>query len=227
MALGEFDAGTVLRALGEVTANPGPLVRRMGLLVAVRARLAFQEQKRGPVAWKERVTPNLPGILADLRKGSTPPERRFQPRPAGVDTGRLMNDVASSEAVRPDGRDAVKVGSRLPYASLIQFGGDVDIPIDDGLKERIGAYLRTLTRRAARAQTKALTEPILGSGNFAGADRVSARAKQMQALLGPLMRPAVRGITWHVVPRPYVMVTDDDLEDFRSLIFDHLFKRAA
>jgi len=214
---GEFDEGALLRALGANVANPARIMRRLGFLIQTRAKKAFQDQKRGPFVWKPRHVPNVPGILSDLREGRTEiPARRFEPRPAVVDRGRLLADVAAQSAVTVEGQNVVRVGSRLPYSAIQQYGGEVDIPIDDTLKQKIQALLARMGGRAVRAEKKAYG---IGpsSGNFPAAAKAAGRAAMLQKALGPLLNKRVRGITWHVIARPFIVVDDTDRADLATM----------
>ena len=219
-----FDEGLVLRALGKNLADPSKAAYMLGLELASRAKRAFIDQSRGPYKWAPRATPNVPGILADLSRGSNPPNRRFEPRPAGIDTGRLLADIGSARAVRPNGVGAVDVGSRLPYAPLIQFGGDVDIPIDSSLKEKIAAYLKRMAGSAKRQTKKAFGPSATASwSGYATAAKATNRADTLRRVLGPLLAKNVTGITWRVSPRPFIVATDEDLEDFRQMALKSMF----
>ena len=135
----QFDAR--LRAFASRFSDPRAMLRPMGALILARAQKAFGDQKRGSRAWWPRAVPNVIGILEDLRRGSTPPERRFQARPAGMDRGDLYRSISTPSAARYVGMDTVEVGSRLPYAANVQFGGEVDVEIDAALKAKIKRYL--------------------------------------------------------------------------------------
>lgn len=210
---GTFDEGDLLRALERSLMNPARVMKRLGFLVQTRAKKAFADQKRGPFKWKARAVPNVPGILADLREGNRDiPARRFEPRPALMDRGHLLADISAETAVSVEGTNVVRIGSRKPYASLHQYGGEVDIPIDDALKEKIKDLLRRMAGRAKREDKRAFgTGP--SSGDFAGAAKVSGRADLLRKVLGPLMRKNVRGITWTVPARPFIVVDDQDRVD--------------
>lgn len=114
-----FEPGRVLTALREATADPQPALAAIGAMLESRAKVAFGEQRRGKEKWAPRTVPNIAGIVSDIRQGKTPPARRFEPRPAGIDTGRLLADISSAVTAK----DTVEIGSRLPYAGLMQYGG--------------------------------------------------------------------------------------------------------
>jgi len=76
----------------------------IGALLTSRFQRSWRLQ-RSPSgdAWGPRLTPNVAGIVKDLNAGGFPKGRRFQPRPAVVDTGRLRGsltwEVRGSELV--------------------------------------------------------------------------------------------------------------------------------
>ena len=227
MLSGTFDEGDLMRGLGRGFADPRRLMKRLGFLIATRGKEAFADQRRGPFVWKRRKVPNVPGILADLREGKTTiPNRRFEPRPALIDRGRLLADLSSNEAVRAEGTFSVSVGSRLPYASLHQFGGDVDVPIDAALKAKIRALLGSYKKRAALAESKTYGSGP-SRGDFARADRLGSHADMLRAALAPLLNPRVKGKTFHIPARPFVVITDEDMDDLKTLAAEELLHGRA
>lgn len=95
-----------------------PVLNGAGAYLVSRAQRSFREQRRGSKSWPERMTPNVPGIVSDLNRGATPPQRRFESRPALTDTGRLRGSITWSTR---GGKEAI-VGTTLPYARKQQFG---------------------------------------------------------------------------------------------------------
>jgi len=138
----DVDLGGVLTRIAGAIRNPRAAVYALGLMVVGRAQKAFQEQKRGAVNWAPRASPNIIGILADLNRGANPPGRRFQPRPAGMDTGNLMASLdARRGALTALASDTVEVGTMAPGASLIQFGGESTQPVTADTKIALDAWL--------------------------------------------------------------------------------------
>lgn len=116
--------------------------------------LAFQKQGR-KTKWKIRHVPNLPGIIRDLEKGGNIAKRRFDPRPALIDTGRLKN----SGATRIVG-EKIYWGTNVPYAGIHQWGGQetIENPIPDKLKDpKIKAALRKLERKGYKQEALMLS----------------------------------------------------------------------
>jgi len=139
----------LLNRLYEATRDPKGLADAVGLYMVGKTQRAFRDQQRAGVAWAPRSVPNRIGILEDLRQGKTPSERRFEARPAAIDTGRLRSSIA----YRVVG-DTVVFGSNLPYASDVQRGSTKTVQIDGTIRAGLAAWLRSLSgdkKRQARA----------------------------------------------------------------------------
>lgn len=117
-----------------------------------KTQQAFRDQGRGGVAWQGRGVPNRVGILRDLEAGRTPPERRFEARPAAIDTGRLRASIA----YRVEGESTVVVGSSLPYASDVQRGSSVSINVTGQLRSALADWLRSLQGERKRVARSAM-----------------------------------------------------------------------
>lgn len=213
----EYDA-RLKRFLARVS-DPQALLRPLGALILARASKAFTDQRRGNRAWLPRAVPNTIGILEDLRRGSTPPERRFQARPAGQDRGDLYRSITTPSASRYVGKDTIEVGSNLPYAGAFQFGGEKDVEVDAALKQKIAAYLKGQSRKTARLERKAFGPMGPGSVDPGVYGAQAAREDALRKALSWLLAPKVKGFTAKIPGRPFVMVTDEDLDDFRSILF--------
>jgi phage gpG-like protein len=130
------DEGERIRLIKEAFADPRVPLMRIGAMMTTRCQDAFEDQGREE-EWPERITPNIPGILSDLERGVGVPARRFQPRPAVVDTGRLRNSITW----RLVEGAAVEIGTNVPYAALQQWGGEVTIPITGPMKARLAQLI--------------------------------------------------------------------------------------
>jgi len=138
-----------LERLREEARNPRALLESISLMLIGRAQRAFVDQKRGDQSWRPRSVPNRIGVLMDLKEGRTPPSRRWDPTPAGVDTGRLRNSIAGTIS-----GNVVTVGSSLDYASKVQRGDTTTVQLDRDLRSRLAAWLRSLSgdeKKRARA----------------------------------------------------------------------------
>lgn len=133
-----FEPGRILRVLEAYVANPRPALVGIGAYLLSRSQRSFREQSFGGSAWEPRGVPNVLGIVAFLReKGPVPPLRYLDPRPALVDTGMLKMSLA----MRVTGRMEVQVGSTLPYASLMNFGGESSQTVTDIVRQRLNSLL--------------------------------------------------------------------------------------
>lgn len=215
----EIERDARLKAFAERLANPTGLLRPMAALILARAQKAFTDQRRGSREWAPRAVPNVIGILEDLRRGSTPPERRFQPRPAGQDRGDLYRSVTIPTAAAYVGNDTVEVGSRLPYASDVQNGGERDVPVDAALKGKIKAYLDKQGRRTRKVERLAFEESGPRQVDPARYGAAVARETMLKDALSWLLAPRVQGFTAKIPARPFVMITDEDVSDFNRIIF--------
>lgn len=130
--------------------DPRPLLEAIGLMMVGKTQSAFRDQGRGGQRWQARGVPNRAGILEDLRAGKSPPERRFQDRPAGIDTGRLRSSIA----YRIEG-ETVTIGSKLDYASDVQRGANKTISIDAGMRRALAEWLRSLSKDRRRDMRRA------------------------------------------------------------------------
>lgn len=139
----------VLERLREASKDPRPLLEAVGLYLVSQSQGAFRQQGRGSVSWEGRGTPNRIGVLLDLQAGRVPPARRFQARPAAIDTGRLRQSIA----YRVSG-NTVTVGSSLPYASEVQRGSTKTITLDTGLRRALSDWLRSLSGSQKTAMRK-------------------------------------------------------------------------
>jgi len=120
--------------------NPQRALKQVGILLVAAAQEAFADQAHGPTKWKPRAVPNVYGILADIDAGKTPPGRRFEDRPALVDTGRLRSSIS----FRLVSAKVVEVGSNLPYADRLNRGGDIEsVKITEQVQSDLAEWLKT------------------------------------------------------------------------------------
>lgn len=147
-----------LDRLKSALSTPRPLLDAVGMLLVGRTQRAFQDQARAGNSWRQRAVPNRIGILEDLRAGQSPPERRWDPRPAAIDTGRLRASIA----FRVNGNKVV-VGSQLPYASDVQRGSTKTIALDGGLRRALAAWLKSL-RGDRRDMARKAFGPLFSKG---------------------------------------------------------------
>lgn len=108
------------------------LMKGIGSIVLATAQRAFREQRLGELEWKHRYPRmsepfiNIAGVVGDFLEGKkSPPARRFDRRPAAMDTGLLFRSLTPGKALAVKGNVlTVSVpGSVVPYALAVQEGG--------------------------------------------------------------------------------------------------------
>jgi phage gpG-like protein len=194
-----FESGSAIRALEDALENPRALLEDIGRLMVTKTERAFREQRRGEEDWPPRMVPNVPGIVADLAAGRNPPSRRFDERPAGVDTRNLARSISFEVT---DGL-TVEFGTTVPYAGAVQEGGERRIEVTDTVRANLTKYLR---RQRGVAKRPAKGER--GERN--------KRDAEISKGLGFLF--SVDQITVDAQPRPFVMVTDEDVIEISELV---------
>lgn len=150
MATDEFRKGAKIERWEQGLRNPDRALKRVGLIMVAESLEAFDRQGFGGESWKGRRTPNVMGIIADFARGASEPKsRRFQTRPALVDTGRLRSSISYHVV----GSDTVEVGSNVEYAGLMHGGGESE---SEPITENMQASLRKWLANQPRAMKKAL-----------------------------------------------------------------------
>lgn len=141
--------GAKIEGLEKRVENPEPMLKQIGAMMVAESQQAFREQAFGGKAWRARGPINVFGIIADFAEGRrSPPDRRFQTRPALVDKGRL----AASIAFRLVSQDTVEVGSSLPYAQAHQAGEEVESEtITEKVQDRLWDWLQSQGKDRKRA----------------------------------------------------------------------------
>lgn len=118
----------------------------LGAVLTGRFQDAFREQRTpGGSPWPARMVPNVAGIVLDLNNDSTPKSRRFDARPAGRDTGKLVNSLTWKATSA-----SVVIGSALPYASRVNNGGKSTLSLSGVGRRRLAIWLRSLPREERR-----------------------------------------------------------------------------
>lgn len=124
--------------------NLSRILKAVGELAVSDAQKNFDDQEFGRQPWARRYpnqapfTINVAGALADLSTSGDIKARRFEERPAGIDTGSLRNSIAS-RAIK---NDTVEVGSTLPYAATVNFGGFSTQPVTPLAKRNLARFLK-------------------------------------------------------------------------------------
>ena len=140
------DLGDV-QIIGEALGDLRDVLDGIGALLSARAVGAFRQQRLGRQQWAARMNPNVPGIVLDLNAGRFPLSRRFDSRPAVVDTGTLRNSITWQVG---DGGRSVTVGTAVPYAAIHNEGGQSEVTLEPRGRATLFRWLRSLERSRRR-----------------------------------------------------------------------------
>lgn len=182
---------------GKKVKDVKPLLQQVGALLTARIQDSFQQQRRGEISWIARRVPNIAGILMDFKQGRNPPPKRFEPRPALVDTGRLRNTITWLVV----GEQSVEVGSPEEYANIHHTGGRVTIAVTRDIRKRLAKFVK-----------RSPTRPFGGVGGKRG----FALTRASRQALGWLFRRD--SVTINIPARPFARVTEQDATDISTLI---------
>lgn len=179
--------------------NPAPIMKRIGAMMTARAKQTFQNQGRAQVRWPARSVPNVIGIIKDAEMGrKTVPNRRFDARPAGIDTRLLARSIAH----RLEGKDTVVIGSVQPYATDVQKGGPRTIRITAMTRKVLFAYVNRARERIKK-----------GAAND--------RDRAMAQIAWVLYRSE---LNMNVPPRPYLFFSHMDRMDIGEMVRAYIAK---
>lgn len=186
--MSEVSLGSNLNEFAGRARNPVPFLKRVGAMMKGRVKGTFTTQGRDGINWKPRGVPNVIGIIKDMEAGrKSIPKRRFEARPAGIDTRLLSRSI--NYAV--EGTSAVAIGSVVSYATKVQEGGPTTVRVSSMARNN----LRGLVEKARKKIAK-------GGGTT---------QDQMLAQLGWLLfRSQVKK---NVPARPFVFFSDKDRRD--------------
>ena len=142
--------GRVLLRIKKALENPAKLLKQIGYILLEDSQRAFDNQAFGEIKWPPRyprqtsLYANIAGIVRDFSMGKKrPPKRRFENRPAGLDTGVLRRSLQSAAKAIGVSGYTVSVGSTVEHAGRFHAGGITRQPITQGIKDLLGKFLRT------------------------------------------------------------------------------------
>lgn len=201
--------------------DPSGFLKQVGFLLLSASQKAFVDQKFGSAKWPARMNPNVPGAMRDLEKGPSIKERRFDPRPAVMDTGTLKRSLSPAVHSALPRRSApglarVTVGTTVPYAAKQHFGSAFEsIPVTDTIKKNLAIVLRRARGGWKRAIRKFDRATTLGEKAERGAAIDKAGDKAMRyARLGFLFN--LKTFNFRIRRRPFLGVTADVLRKIRT-----------
>ena len=197
--------GTKVEALERLATDPSAILGEVGIHLVSVTQKAFREQRRGTDSWTPRRIPNIPGALRDLENSPNVKARRFQGRPAVVDTAQL----SKSFTWRFASKHRILFGTKVPYANIQQFGGASRIKITKMMRENLGKWLKKQRGKEKREEKK--------SGE--------KTENPMSAAFGWLFSiPVGSSAVFRVKARPFVGFYPDDRKKMNEIILRHLKK---
>ena len=235
-----LDSKTVLR-LKKVIENPAPVLKQVGVVLLADAQKAFTSQALGTIPWPARYPRqsqpyiNVAGVVADFLAGRhTPPDRRFQNRPAGQDTNMTKRSLTVTRAISISGY-VLRVTSSTPGAANLQHGGETEQPITSGVKQLLGAWLKRLRNKVKKFKGKAVIVTERQSskdapgffGSLFGAKTTKTKFKsKFKSVAESQLASASRLVRlFHmdvlitkIWPRPFFGITDDGARKIVSIV---------
>lgn len=200
---------TPLREI-EAAARSPKTKKLMGQHLLSQAQKAFQDQRRGPIAWQPRAVPNVAGIVEDLKVGANVKPRRFDATPAGVDTGRLGRYSIGENYEATTG--GFEVFSTVPYSEKIQEGGPSRVEITPAVVENLKTVMKRSRSTVKKAAKRDAGSPAGAFGPKASEDARAVRAG-MLLKLGWLFAAAKKDgyIEITIPPRPFLTIEQEDV----------------
>ena len=194
--------------------DPDRILHAIGAYAVARARRSFDEQAAPDgTPWPQRYpnqaeqhTLNVAGAIADLENGDRIKPRRYESRPAGRDSGTMMNRITYEVS-----GGEVRVGSDVPYARRFQEGGESTQPLNSTIEANL---IKVLKKSRTKAKRRARQRGELGP-------RGGAPPSTEQVRLGPVLGMIRRGEREWVTnspPRPFVGLSQQDSEDIKQQI---------
>jgi hypothetical protein len=152
-----------LLVIKQVIDNPEPILKQIGIVLLAQAQKAFRDQRLGDIIWPARYGgrpphANIAGIIADFRAGKAkPPARRFQDRPAGIDTGQTLRSLTAARAITTM-QNTVQVQTNTIGGRSMQEGSESVQLITKQVKKMLAEWMRHSRRRVKRE--KGRSQPI-------------------------------------------------------------------
>lgn len=159
-----FDEGDKVRRWIRDLDKPERALKQIGVLMVAESQASFKRQTFGRKKWDARAPINVYGLIADFSLPKTPPGRRFDDRPALMDTGQMRATLDYDFL----GAKEIEVGSNLGHSGVLNFGGPIESkPITETVQRRISRWLKTQTD-TIRTKLSWLTSPEMTGKTLKG-----------------------------------------------------------
>lgn len=202
--------------------NPSRLMKRLGKEIVAESQKAFRNQSLGEIQWDERypnqTSPfiNYAGALMDLGKGPSIKSRRFDRRPALIDTGMLLGSIAVDKQEKPN---VIRAGTTREGMAIHQWGGTTRMRITETMIANLEKLLEESKPKARAAYRwkfgqKMIKSAAKGSGGQALSLTPQAALAEIKAL--KKLKKRIQGVqrvydtelVTEVNRRPFVGITD-------------------
>ena len=147
LSIEETATGIAIRDIEYRMDHPQVFLNQVGLIQVADAQKHFVQQSFGGIPWPERYPNqngaklNVAGALSDAAAGMNAPKaRRFDSRPAAMDTGILKNSISYTIGIGSN--PSVTVGTTAPNAQITQEGGTSIQVITDAMRTTINGWLK-------------------------------------------------------------------------------------
>lgn len=144
-----------------VLQQPQRVLKQIGAVVLADAQRAFKDQGLGELKWPARYPKqqppfvNIAGVVSDFLSGrKKPPARRFDSRPANIDTAQTLRGLTPARAVTTSGY-VVTVRSATPQSFRMQNGGTSRQPVTQAVKDSLNEWMKQERRAFKRIVKRA------------------------------------------------------------------------
>lgn len=229
--------------LKKIIDDPQPTLRKFATILLGQGQRAFIQQRLGDIRWPKRYPKqgfppiNVAGVVADFLAGrTTPPDRRFKDRPAGIDTRLTARSLTPGKAMTIQGY-VLTLKSNTPGAQRMAHGGVSKLPVTDGVKSALGNWLKRLRNQVKKfgdkpgivIETRKKRKKKGFFGKLFGAKEEVVKFKTKSRAEAALKLGAASKLVFlfhqsslrtKVNPRPFFGVTDESLNKMMAVVSD-------
>lgn len=222
-----LDKRTLFR-IEKILQQPERVLKQIGAVVLADAQKAFRNQQLGEIRWASRYPKqappfiNIAGVVADFAAGrKKPPPRRFDNRPAGIDTGLTLRSLTPSKSISVQGY-VVTVRSASPNAATINSGGISRQPITATVKTLLGNWMKTERKSYKRKVKKGLKDKSILQGTAA----VKKAALRFGAVQKMGFIFSLKTLVTRVGKRPFLGITDESKRKIMAILTGQFLPRS-
>lgn len=213
-----------LDKLEALIADPTPLYKKLGALMAGESHRAFKAQKFGEDQWHVRYPGqdepkfNIAGAIMDWKSGRPNPKpNRFQDRPALIDEG-MRGGLQASITFAAD-KDGVVVGTNKPYARVHQEGGGTAIPYGESTRQLMRDWLWKKGKQPIKGKM-VIRERKKGYLTEEKSSPYKAGREPYAKHVLPLLHKSLW--TQRIIRRPFIGIHDQLEGDILKMVAEHI-----